>query len=122
MQADQLRHRLVEINNPPVLIHHQHAVLNGIEQRLEKTSFARQPLDTVCKPSVSSRPMRPRTLSRKLDFVAIYNVFSAPARQNLRRFYILATSAGSVNLSQIAISNSRFAERRCVEDQPQRSI
>src|SRR5690349_7248234 len=33
---------------------------------------------TVCRPSVSSRPMRPSTLSKKLDFTAMLKPFFLP--------------------------------------------
>ena len=45
LQTDQARDGLVEINDAALLVHHQHAVLNRVEQRFEKTAFARQPLD-----------------------------------------------------------------------------
>ena len=45
LQADQPRHGLVEINDAALLIHHQHAVFNRVEQRFEKAALAREPLD-----------------------------------------------------------------------------
>ena len=45
LQADEPGDRLVEIDDAALLIHHQHAVFDGVEQRFEKTAFARQPLD-----------------------------------------------------------------------------
>jgi len=45
LQSEQLGHRLIEIDDPPLLVHHQHAILNRIEERLQKTSFPGQPLD-----------------------------------------------------------------------------
>ena len=50
LQADEPRDGLVEINDPPLFIHHQHAVFNGVEQRFEKTALARQPLDDGLQP------------------------------------------------------------------------
>ena len=44
-QADEPRDGLVEINNAPGFVHHQHAILNGIEQCFEKAALAREPLD-----------------------------------------------------------------------------
>ena len=41
----QPRDGLIEIDDAALLVHDQHAVLDGIEQRFEKTAFARQPLD-----------------------------------------------------------------------------
>ena len=49
-QADELRDGLVEINHAPLLVRHQHAVLNRIEQGFEKTAFAREPLDDGLQP------------------------------------------------------------------------
>ena len=45
LQTNQARHGLVEINDAALLIHHQHAVFNRVEQRFEKTALAREPLD-----------------------------------------------------------------------------
>ena len=44
LQAQEPRHRLVEIKDPSVLIHHQHSILDRVEQRLQKRPFPRQPL------------------------------------------------------------------------------
>ena len=44
LQADHPRHRLVVIDHPALLIRHQHTVLDGIEQRLQKMPLPRQPL------------------------------------------------------------------------------
>ena len=45
LQADEPGDGLVEINHAPLLVRHQHAVLDGVEQRFEKSAFAREPLD-----------------------------------------------------------------------------
>ena len=45
LQADQVRDRLVEVENFSRLIDHQHAVLDRVEQSLEKAPLARQSLD-----------------------------------------------------------------------------
>ena len=68
LQADQPRHRLVEINDAPALIHHQHAVLDGVEQGFQKLRSRASRWTTVCKPSASSRPMRPEDLVEKTGF------------------------------------------------------
>ena len=44
-QSEQIRHGLVEINDPSLLVHHKHAVFNRVEQRFQKTPLARQPLN-----------------------------------------------------------------------------
>jgi len=70
LQTNQARHGLVEIDDAALLIHHQYAVFNRVEQRFEEPALARSRWTTVCRPSASSRPMRPSTLSRKLDLGA----------------------------------------------------
>ena len=45
LQTDEPRDGLVEINHASVFVHDQHAVFNRVEQRFEKTAFAREPLD-----------------------------------------------------------------------------
>ena len=50
LDADQLRDRLVEIKYAAFLIHHQHAVLDGVEQRFQKAPLARQPFDDRLQP------------------------------------------------------------------------
>ena len=50
LQADQPRHRLVEVEHPTLFIHHQHAILDRIEQRLQKTPLARQPVHHRLQP------------------------------------------------------------------------
>ena len=45
LQAQQARDRLVEVKDPALLIHDEHAIFNGVEQRLKKTAFPCQPLD-----------------------------------------------------------------------------
>ena len=44
-QAEQADHGLIEIKNPPPLIHHQHTIFNRIEERLQESPFPRQSLD-----------------------------------------------------------------------------
>ncbi len=46
----QARDRLVEINDAAMLIDHQHPVLDGIEERLQKIAFPRQPLHDGLQP------------------------------------------------------------------------
>ena len=50
LQTDEPRDGLIEINHAPLFVRHQHAVLNGVEQRFEKTAFAREPLDDGLQP------------------------------------------------------------------------
>ena len=47
---EQPRHRLIEINNPALLIHDQYPVLNGIKERLQEIAFPRQALDDRLQP------------------------------------------------------------------------
>ena len=45
LQTDEPRDRLVEIKHAALLVHHQHAILNGVEQGFEKTPLPGNPLD-----------------------------------------------------------------------------
>ena len=45
LQTNQAGYGLVEINDATLLIHHQYAVFNRVEQRFEKAAFARESLD-----------------------------------------------------------------------------
>ena len=44
LQAEQARDGLVEVEDAARLIHHQHAVLDGVEERFEEAALARQAL------------------------------------------------------------------------------
>ena len=44
-QSEQIRHGLVEINDPSLLVHHEHAIFDRVEQRFQKTPLLRQALD-----------------------------------------------------------------------------
>ncbi len=45
LQTNQARYGLVEINDAALLIHHQHAVFNRVEQCFEEAALASKPLD-----------------------------------------------------------------------------
>src|SRR5437899_12043738 len=44
-QPEETGHRLVEIKDSSSFINHQHAILDGVEKRLQKAPFPRQPLN-----------------------------------------------------------------------------
>jgi len=72
LQPKQACYRLVKIENTSGFIHHQDTIFNGIKKGFEGTFASRASrCTTFCKPSVSSRAMRPKTLSRKLDLPAM---------------------------------------------------
>ena len=52
LQAEQARHRLVRVEDAARLIHHQDAVLDGIEERFEEGPFARQALNDCLQASL----------------------------------------------------------------------
>ena len=45
LQTDEPGDGLIEIDDPPLFIRHQHPVLDGVKQGFEKAAFAGQPLD-----------------------------------------------------------------------------
>ena len=62
-QADELRDGLVEINHASIFIYDQHAIFDGVEERFEKTPFAREALDN------SLQPFRIQPTDSAKDFV-----------------------------------------------------
>jgi len=68
LQADEPRDGLVEINHAAVLVRHEHAVLNGVEQRFKKTAFAREPLDDALQPFCVQPPDAAKHLVEKTGF------------------------------------------------------
>ena len=50
LQAQQTGHALIAVKDSPVFIHHQHAVLNGVEERFKKAALPYQPLHHGLQP------------------------------------------------------------------------
>src|SRR5436190_13959662 len=47
LQAEQTRHRLIEVNDAAILVHDQNAVFDGIEKSFKKAPLTGQTLDHV---------------------------------------------------------------------------
>ena len=67
-QADEPGDGLIEINHAPLLIHHQHAVLDGVEERFQKAAFPREPLDDGLQPFGIQRAEAAEHLVEKTGF------------------------------------------------------
>ena len=52
LQAEETRDGLVEVEDAPGLIDHQHAVLDGVEEGFEEAALARQTLDNRLQPGL----------------------------------------------------------------------
>src|SRR5258706_6866387 len=68
LQADQARDGLIEVNDAPPLIRHQHAVLDRVEQRLQQTALACEPLDDRLQPFRVQPPDAAKDFVEKTGF------------------------------------------------------
>ncbi len=47
LKTQQTRYRLVEVKDPSMLINHEHAIFDGVEEGLQERALARQALHDV---------------------------------------------------------------------------
>ena len=82
--------RLVEVKHAARFIRHQHAVLNGVKQRLKERTLAREPLNHRLQSLLVEPPDAPENLVEKTGFGRSHDVSVAGmrrARERLARMF-----------------------------------
>ena len=86
LQAEEARHRLVEVKDAARLIHDQDTVLDGIEERFEEGPFARQALDDALQASLVKPPNARQYLVEEAGFSSHANQRTGCGRASAYRF------------------------------------
>src|SRR5437899_9531040 len=68
LQTEQARDRLIEIENSPGFIHHQNAILDSIEEGLQKAALARELLHDVLQSFGIQPSDTPQNLIQEIRF------------------------------------------------------